>query len=130
MRKTYRSLLIGAMVSATVGGVSTAVSAEDYGNWTGGCAAGWACMYEGPPATSVADSTYLNDSTFWAQTYHLNGHQLNDRVKYAKNRESQTIWAYSAQNYSGTTWTVASGTTSFALPFGVDNGASAVWCNG
>lgn len=78
--------VVGA-ATAAVALVSLASLGEvdaDQGNWTQGCAAGWACFVS--PNGLIQNAAYQKDSSMVTDTYIGDGSIMGDRVKYIENR--------------------------------------------
>lgn len=85
MSRRFRAIgavcLFGAGMFA--GPLSPSEAAQ--GNWSPGCAAGWACHWKTNLGSGVATSTTTADSTFVGDV-HWDGTPLGDKVKYIQNR--------------------------------------------
>lgn len=101
MKRTLAGL---ALCAAVLGTAASSAQAVDQGNWSGGCAAGWACFWEGNIGSSGAIASTVRDSNFSGDTY-ANGNALNNRVLNRSNRFASTsVRAWSAADYLGTAY--------------------------
>jgi len=123
--KKYVGAIWMAMSLALAGlGVETA-HAVDQGNWSQGCAPGWACFWEGSISGSQAIASTVRDSNFSGDSY-ANGNALNDRVLNRSNKFASTsVRAWSAADYLGTAYLcIGPGVDAGPYSFGTSSGLS------
>lgn len=113
--------LVGTLVAVEWAPVGAA-----QGNWSQGCAPGWACHWKTAVGSGVATSTTVDDSSFVGDT-HWDGSQLGDFVKYIQNRTTSSwVSPYKDPNYFLPLTAVPPGASSGAYPVSPSNGVSAV----
>lgn len=124
MKKTICAIWLAMSLTFVSVGVQTA-HAVDQGNWSQGCAAGWACFWEGSISASQAIASTVRDSNFSGDSY-ANGNALNDRVQNRSNKFASTsVRAWSAADYLGTAYLcIGPGIDAGPYPFGTSSGLS------
>jgi hypothetical protein len=89
-RPQVRALTAVFVFSAVVLAGPLANTEAAQGNWSPGCAPGWACHWKTNMGSGVATSTTTDDTSFVGDV-HWDGTPLGDKVKYIQNRTANWI---------------------------------------
>ena len=114
-------LVVGlALAAASAAVLAPAAHAEDFGNWSNGCASGYVCFYDVGPADGVVNKATSRDSNFQNNLAFTNGVNMNNEVNYVSNKFTSNISVQMYTNSSTASPATYTGPTGFCLLHGTD----------